>query len=66
MLIEQRSPVTGKVNVMDIPVTIEQLERWQNGELIQNAMPHLTPDEREFLISGCTPEDWNEMFAEEE
>ena len=28
---------------------------WQNGELIQNAMPELTPTEREQLISGLCP-----------
>lgn len=28
------------------------VERWQNGELIQKAMPNLTPSEREVFISG--------------
>lgn len=30
--------------------------RWQAGELIQNAMPDLSPTEREQLISGLCPE----------
>ena len=30
--------------------------RWQEGELIQNAMPDLTPTEREQLISWLCPE----------
>lgn len=38
-----------------VEVDFEQWEAWQSGELIQNAMPELTPTEREQLISGmCT------------
>jgi hypothetical protein len=51
--------MTGEKNEMLLPVTNEQIERWQNGELIQNVFPHLSPSEREFLISGVTPEEWN-------
>jgi len=36
------------------------------GELIQDVFPHLTPDEREFIQTGITPEDWNEMVGETE
>lgn len=35
---------------------------WNNGTLIQNALPQLNADEREFLISGVTPEEWDEIF----
>jgi len=31
---------------------------WIQGTLIQNAMPYLTADQREFLISGLTPDEW--------
>jgi hypothetical protein len=30
-------------------------DNWQGGELIQNAMPDLTPTEREQLISHLCP-----------
>jgi hypothetical protein len=30
-------------------------DNWQSGELIQNAMPDLTPTEREQLISHLCP-----------
>lgn len=66
MRIEKRSIYSGKVNTMDLPITDEQLARWQNGELIQNVMPKLSAAEREFLISGCTPEDWEAMFGSPE
>lgn len=64
MLITRKSPFTGKVSTMEIPCTEEQLKRWQSGELIQNAMPNLTPDQREFLMTGTTPEEWNRIFGE--
>ena len=52
MLIERIHPFTGKLNAMELPVTKEQLQRWRDGELIQRAMPNLTPDEREFIKTG--------------
>lgn len=63
MLIERRSPLTGKLNQREINVTAEQLIRWKDGGLIQKVMPDISDDDREFLISGFTPEDWNELFS---
>lgn len=63
MLITKKSIITGKDHQMDLPVTEEQLTRWQRGELIQNVMPELTPVQREFLISGMTPEEQEEIFG---
>ena len=63
MLIERKSRYSGNVNTRDIDVTVEQLEEWQGGVLIQIAMPHLSPNDREFLMSGMTPEEWDEMTA---
>ena len=47
-----------------VEVNLAQYEAWQNGELIQNAMPDLTPTEREQLISGVCPKCQAEMFGE--
>lgn len=66
MLIIRKSVFTGKVHAMEIPVTEGQISFWKSGELIQVAMPHLTPEEREFMLTGSTPEEWNEVFGEEE
>ena len=66
MLIWQKeSPVTGETNTMAINATVEQVELWQNGTLIQEAMPAATVDQREFLISGCTPACWDQLGGEE-
>lgn len=33
----------------------EDVRRWHEGALIQNALPYLTDDEREWLISSMCP-----------
>ena len=38
---------------------------WERGELmIQEALPELTADEREQLMSGINQKRWDEMFKE--
>ena len=66
MKITKTSTLTGNTNTMELDITDEQIAKWESGTLIQLAMPHLKPEEREFLISGTTPEAWNELFPEEE
>ena len=65
MLIQKRNIFTGLTRVLDIPITKEQYDRWQGGELIQKAMPHLTADQREFMISGTLPHEWDEHMKDE-
>lgn len=66
MLITRRSPLSGINNTMDIDIVPEQIELWHSGVLIQNAMPHLTNAEREFIMTGLTETDWNVMMSAEE
>ena len=67
ILCEKTSPATGNTNIMSINATPEQFALWQSGStLIQDAMPEATVDQREFLISGCTPACWDSMFGSEE
>ncbi len=62
MLITRTSPFSGNTNSMEIEVTQEQLSSWESGTLIQNAMPNLSADEREFIKTGITPEEWDSAF----
>ena len=67
MQIARKSPFTGKVNTMEISVTEEQMEEVSSGRwLIQDILHNLTADEREFIMTGYTQEDWDNMFADEE
>ena len=65
MLIERKSILSGNTNSMVLPITSTQLDRWTNGDLIQNVFPDLSADQREFLKTGITPEEWNQNFGEE-
>jgi hypothetical protein len=56
-------PLTGEENDMELDVTFKQLQAWENGTLIQEAMPNLTDDEREFLISGLLPGEFECLWA---
>ena len=58
MLIEKVSMLTNKVHIREIDVTREQVENWQGGMLIQEAMPNLSIDDREFLMTGATADEW--------
>ena len=62
MLITRTSTLSGHISSMNIDVTLEQVASWEQGELVQNAMPNLSADEREFIMTGITPTEWNEMF----
>jgi hypothetical protein len=64
--IVRKSPFTGKVHEMELPITEEQLRKWQDGELIQRVFPHLSPDQRGFIMTGITPEEWRDTFSETE
>ena len=66
MIIKRVSPLTGRLNNMYIDVTIEQLMQWKEGRLIQDVMPSLTSAEREFIMTGYTPEDWEVLRWREE
>ena len=66
MIITMQSLFTGKENQMDLDVTNEQLDHWQGGELIQKVFPHLSIEEREFLITGASLEEQAEIFGGEE
>ena len=68
MLIRKRSTLTGKLHTMEIPVTTEQLLAWnRTGTMrIQQVFPDLDAGQREFLISGTTPEEWTAAFGGKE
>ena len=62
--IKRTSPLTGIERTLEFDVTEEQMRAWQSGVLIQEAMPNLSADEREFIKSGITAEEWEEYFQD--
>lgn len=63
-MISNRCPFCGKLH--DVKVPFDGYLAWQSGELIQNAMPSLTPTQREQLISGLCPKCQDDFFGAEE
>lgn len=55
---------TGKMYKVVVP--IKGYSAWRKGMMIQDALPELSAEDREFLISGISPEGWKEAFGEEE
>ena len=41
-----------------------QYGSWINGDKVTDFAPNMSADQREFLITGTTPGEWNEMFAD--
>ena len=66
MIFKRKSIISGIEHHMALDVTQEQFERYENGWFVQDAFPHLSADEREFIISGVTPEEWSSTFGDEE
>ena len=63
MIITRKSQISGKTHSMDLPITEEQIVRFEAGELIQRAFPHLNADQREFILTGITQEEWLAAFG---
>lgn len=62
-----KSFFTQRNHTRTLNMTKAQFELWQSGEYIQRALPHLSADEREFLMTGATPDEWDvEFHAEDE
>jgi|TARA_Y100000310_G_C20512470_1_gene729542 hypothetical protein len=67
MIVRRRNNLTGVWNEMNLSITQEQLDRYDRQEdLVQNIFPELPPPQREFLITGITPNEWDELFGERE
>ena len=63
MKITRTSPVTGVTHTLEVDCTPEQLEAWEAGTLIQDAMPDVEAPLREYIKSGITPQEWIETFG---
>jgi len=64
--VTRQSAITRKINTMELPITQEHLDMYETvGDiLIQDAFPNLNAEQREFLLSGITPQEWNDTFGE--
>lgn len=66
MNITRKSSYSGVIRTLDLPITEEQMNNFNNGMHVQRAFPNLPADQREFILTGITSEEWNKMFPPEE
>lgn len=62
MLITKKSLYSGKTHTMEIALTPQQWEELQkpsrDRRRIQEIVPNLSSNDREFILSGTTPDEW--------
>ena len=58
MKITKKSIYTNRMNTMEIDITDEIYEQYKGGENIDE---HLTFDEREFMNTGATPDEMDDV-----
>jgi len=71
MRVSRYSNATGIYHTREIPVESAAMKKWEmtpdlKRPLIQDAFPALSSDDREFILTGITPEEWQEIFGDEE
>lgn len=63
-----RTRVWGRCKILNRPyecwVPTAGLELWRRGERIQIALTDVSDGDREFLISGISPDGWEELFGD--
>lgn len=64
MQITRKSIFTGKTQTKEINCTPEQIKEWEQGVLIQYAMPQVSADDREFIMTGADATEWDTLFKE--
>lgn len=68
--LQRTSLLSGKVNIMNLPTTQKKIDEWDMNSrslpFIQDYFPELTAEQREFILTGSTPEEWNRAFPEED
>lgn len=63
MLITRQSPFSGKWCNKELNTTAAEIDNWQRGMVAQKAFPNLSEDDREFIMTGITAEEWDNMFS---
>lgn len=66
MKITKKSLYTNKKHTMDIDVTEEQYQCWLEGGDIDECMPNLSYEERQFLLTGASPDELDDVYNDDD
>jgi hypothetical protein len=61
--VTRKSQMSGITRTLELNITSDQMKAYETKLLVQDAFPQLTADEREFIKTGVTAEEWEEMFG---
>lgn len=67
-----RTSIFGNTNSMTFPGELmDQIEVWLDTprterKAVQYAFPFLSTDQREFLMTGISPGEWDDIFGDED
>jgi hypothetical protein len=53
-------------SVEHISMSMHGYDKWKGGEMIQDALPDLSPEQREMLISQTCANCWDSLFKDDE
>lgn len=61
--VTRKSTLTGKTQTRVFNLNPIVLAKYEAGHgLIQECFPYLSAEDREFIMTGITPEEWNDLF----
>ena len=64
MKVTRISKISGVKRTRDLPITKKQYARFKaRKETIQAIFPKLSPEDREFIKTGITDEEWKDTFG---
>lgn len=68
MRLKRISDISGLENEIELPYSEEEFRKrekqWIDGMYIQDAFPECTDDQREFIMTGITEEEWKDLMCE--
>jgi hypothetical protein len=66
-VVHRKSMFTGIMHKTVLPIIPDQMIAWkQQRRLIQDVFPHISNEDREFLMTGTIPEEWDKEFKDDD
>lgn len=66
MQVTRKSMISGIVRTIDLPITEDQIRRYEQGVYLQDAFANLSAGQREFIHTGITDDEWDNLFSNRE
>jgi hypothetical protein len=63
MFITRKSLSSGIIRSIDLPVSVEQMEAYDEGGEIEKVFPNLSLQQKEFIMSGMSSDEYSEIFG---